>query len=96
MILCDVLWLDGRPVSQSPRQILRPQVEKLDALGYRAHIGTELESIMFDDTYEETWDKKYEGLTPSTRYNLDYSLLATARLEPVIRSIRTGMEQPAS
>jgi glutamine synthetase len=93
MIQCDILWLDGRPVSQSPRQILRAQIERLEALGYRAHIGTELEFIMFDDTYEEAWDKKYEGLTPSTRYNVDYSLLATARLEPVIRSIRTGMEK---
>ncbi|ALV41999.1 glutamine synthetase [Pseudarthrobacter sulfonivorans] len=93
MIQCDIFWLDGRPVSQSPRQILRAQIERLEALGYRAHIGTELEFIMFDDTYEEAWDKKYEGLTPSTRYNVDYSLLATARLEPVIRSIRTGMEK---
>ncbi|MHA7298060.1 glutamine synthetase family protein [Pseudarthrobacter sp. MDT3-1] len=93
MIQCDILWLDGRPVSQSPRQILRAQIERLEALGYRAHIGTELEFIMFDDTYEEAWEKKYEGLTPSTRYNVDYSLLATAKLEPVIRSIRTGMEK---
>jgi len=93
MIQCDILWLDGRPVSQSPRQILRAQIERLEALGYRAHIGTELEFIMFDDSYEAAWDKKYEGLTPSTRYNVDYSLLATARLEPVIRSIRTGMEK---
>jgi glutamine synthetase len=93
MIQCDILWLDDQPVSQSPRQILRAQIERLEALGYRAHIGTELEFIMFDDSYEEAWDKKYEGLTPSTRYNVDYSLLATARLEPVIRSIRTGMER---
>lgn len=93
MIQCDILWLDGRPVSQSPRQILRAQIERLEALGYRAHIGTELEFIMFDDTYEQAWEKKYEGLTPSTRYNVDYSLLATAKLEPVIRSIRTGMEK---
>lgn len=93
MVQCDILWLDGRPVAQSPRQILRAQIERLEALGYRAHIGTELEFIMFDDTYEEAWEKKYEGLTPSTRYNVDYSLLATAKLEPVIRSIRTGMEK---
>jgi glutamine synthetase len=93
MIQCDILWLDGRPVSQSPRQILRAQIEKLEALGYRAHIGTELEFIMFDDSYEAAWDKKYEGLLPSTRYNVDYSLLATSRLEPVIRNIRTSMEK---
>jgi glutamine synthetase len=93
MVQCDILWLDDRPVSQSPRQILRAQIERLEALGYRAHIGTELEFIMFDDTYEEAWNKKYDGLTPASRYNVDYSLLATARLEPVIRSIRMGMEK---
>ncbi|MHA7262896.1 glutamine synthetase family protein [Arthrobacter sp. TMN-37] len=93
MVQCDILWLDDRPVSQSPRQILRAQIERLEALGYRAHIGTELEFIMFDDTYEEAWNKNYDGLTPASRYNVDYSLLATARLEPVIRSIRTGMEK---
>lgn len=93
MVQCDILWLDGRPVVQSPRQILRAQIERLEALGYRAHIGTELEFILFDDSYEEAWDKDYAKLTPSTRYNVDYSLLATARLEPVIRSIRNGMEQ---
>ncbi|UZX04692.1 glutamine synthetase [Arthrobacter sp. CDRTa11] len=93
MIQCDIHWLDGSPVVQSPRQILRAQIDRLEALGYRAHIGTELEFIMFDDTYEEAWDKNYEGLSPSTRYNVDYSLLATARLEPVIRSIRNGMEK---
>ncbi|MFJ6079284.1 glutamine synthetase family protein [Pseudarthrobacter sp. NPDC092419] len=93
LVQCDVLWLDGTPVVQSPRQILRAQVERLETLGFRAHIGTELEFIMFDDSYEEAWEKKYEGLTPSTRYNVDYSLLATAKLEPVIRSIRTGMER---
>lgn len=93
MIQCDILWLDGSPVVQSPRQILRGQIERLENLGYRAHIGTELEFIMFDDSYSEAWDKKYEALTPSTNYNVDYSLLATARLEPVIRSIRTNMEK---
>jgi glutamine synthetase len=93
MVQCDILWPDGRPVAQSPRQILRAQIERLEGLGYRAHIGTELEFIMFDDTYEDAWNKKYEGLTPSTRYNIDYSLLATAKLEPVIRSIRMGMEK---
>ena len=92
MVQCDILWLDGRPVTQSPRQILRAQIERLEKLGYRAHIGTELEFIMFDDSYEQAWDKQYVGLKPSTRYNVDYSLLATAGLEPVIRDIRNSME----
>ncbi|WP_205571759.1 glutamine synthetase family protein [Arthrobacter celericrescens] len=92
MVQCDVLWTDGSPVAASPRQVLKAQLERLEKLGYRAHIGTELEFIMFDDSYSQAWDKGYTGLTPATQYNVDYSLLATSRLEPVIRSIRNNME----
>jgi glutamine synthetase len=92
MVQCDVLWTDGSPVVASPRQVLKAQLERLEKLGYRAHIGTELEFIMFDDSYSQAWDKGYAGLTPATHYNVDYSLLATSRLEPVIRSIRNNME----
>jgi glutamine synthetase len=92
MVLCDVSWADKSPVVASPRQILRAQVERLEKLGYRAFMGTELEFLMFDDSYGQAWQKNYHGLAPSTQYNVDYSLLATARLEPVIRSIRTNME----
>jgi glutamine synthetase len=92
LVLCDVMWTDGSPVLASPRQILRVQLERLEKLGYRALMGTELEFMMFDDSYGQAWQKNYQGLSPSTQYNGDYSLLATARLEPVIRAIRTKME----
>ncbi|XAS64396.1 glutamine synthetase family protein [Pseudarthrobacter sp. So.54] len=92
MVLCDIMWADTSPVVASPRQILLAQVERLEKLGYRAHMGTELEFLLFDDSYREAWQKNYHGLNASTQYNVDYSLLATARLEPVIRSIRTNME----
>ncbi|BCW43303.1 glutamine synthetase family protein [Arthrobacter sp. StoSoilB5] len=92
IVQCDVLWTDRTPVAASPRQILKAQIERLEKLGYRAHVGTELEFLMFDDSYNQAWQKNYTGLAPSTQYNVDYSLLATARLEPVIRSIRNNME----
>jgi glutamine synthetase len=92
MVQCDVLWTDGSPVVASPRQVLKAQLDRLEKLGYRAHIGTELEFIMFDDSYSQAWAKNYSGLSPATQYNVDYSLLATSRLEPVIRSIRNNME----
>ena len=64
MVLCDIMWADKSPVVASPRQILRAQVERLEKLGYRAHMGTELEFLMFDDSYREAWQKNYHGLTP--------------------------------
>jgi glutamine synthetase len=54
-------------------------------------VGTELEFIVFDDTYEQAWNSGYRNLTPANQYNVDYSLLGTGRLEPLLRDIRNGM-----
>jgi glutamine synthetase len=92
-VLCvaDVVSVDGRPVAPSPRQVLRNQLERLAELGFTAYVGTELEFIVFNETYEEAWQKAYRALTPSNLYNVDYSLLGTSRIEPLLRSIRLGM-----
>src|SRR5207248_8535840 len=37
--------------------------------------------------------KGYSDLAPANLYNLDYSLLGTARVEPLIRRIRNSMER---
>ena len=47
--------------------------------------GTELEFIVFRDTYEDAWRKGYRDLMPANQYNVDYSMLGTARVEPLIR-----------
>jgi glutamine synthetase len=60
-------------------------------MGFTALAGTELEFLVFDDTYENAWNSDYRGLTPGNQYNVDYSLLGTARLEPLLRDIRNGM-----
>jgi glutamine synthetase len=91
MVLCDVQWLDGSPVVASPRQVLRKQLGRLAEKNLRAYVGTELEFIVFDDTFESAWDKRYRDLTPVNQYNVDYSILGTARIEPLLRDIRNGM-----
>lgn len=93
MIQCDLAWLDEdhSPVLQSPRQILKRQVERADALGYQAFAGTELEFIVFDTSYEQAWSSAYRDMTPANQYNVDYSLLGTARVEPLLRKIRNDM-----
>ena len=60
-------------------------------MGYTAVSGTELEFILFDDTYEAASNSNYQGLTPANQYNLDYSILGGTRVEPVIRDIRNHM-----
>jgi glutamine synthetase len=91
LVLTDLRWEDGSDVVASPRQVLRRQLERLADRGWLANAGSELEFLIFEDTYEEAWDRRYTDLTPANRYNIDYSLLGTARVEPLIRRIRNTM-----
>lgn len=92
LLLADLEWLDGSgPVVASPRQILRRQLDRLAAHGLTAYAGTELEFVLYRDSYEEAWRRGYRDLTPANQYNVDYSLLGTARVEPLLRRIRTEM-----
>jgi glutamine synthetase len=91
LCLADLQWHDGAPVTASPRQILRKQLDRLDERGWEAVAATELEFILFRDTYEAAWHKGYAGLEPANLYNVDYSLVGTARVEPLLRRIRNEM-----
>ncbi|MFI5609377.1 glutamine synthetase family protein [Amycolatopsis sp. NPDC051903] len=92
LVLADVERVDGGgPVTVSPRQILRRQLERLAERDLQAFVGTELEFIVFDDSYEAAWDKRYRDLKPANQYNVDYSMLGTARIEPLLRRIRNEM-----
>ncbi|RKN12938.1 glutamine synthetase family protein [Streptomyces radicis] len=91
MVTADLAWHDGSPVTASPRQILRRQLERVAERGWTAFVGTELEFMVFTDTYERAWDTGYRGLTPANRYNVDYSILGTGRVEPLLRRIRNDM-----
>ncbi len=91
LVTCDLVWEDGSPVVASPRQILKRQLERLAERGLAAFAGTELEFIVFCDTYEEAWRKAYRDLEPANYYNVDYSLLGTTRIEPLLRRIRNSM-----
>ena len=91
LVLADLEWLDGSPVGPSPRQILRRQLARLAEAGWTALVGTELELLVFQHSYEDAWDRGYRGLTPVNRYNVDYSVLGTARVEPLLRRLRNEM-----
>ncbi|MEO8095534.1 MAG: glutamine synthetase, partial [Pseudolysinimonas sp.] len=80
------------PLIQSPREVLRTQIARLEKAGLTALAATELEFIVFDDTFREAWAKGYTGLTPASDYNIDYNVLASTRMEPLLRDIRLGME----
>jgi glutamine synthetase len=91
LLMADLAWEDGSDVVASPRQILRRQLARLAERGWKAAAGTELEFIVFRDSYEQAWAKAYRDLEPANQYNVDYSMLGTARVEPLIRRIRNSM-----
>ncbi len=92
LVMADLGWHDGSPVLPAPRSILRGQLDRLAARGMGAVAATELEFMVFDDSYRDAWSKRYRGLTAATDYNIDYAMLASTRMEPLLRDIRRGME----
>ena len=91
LVMADLSWGDGRLVSAAPRSILARQILRLAERALVPYVGTELEFMVFENTYREAWSQGYRGLTPATDYNVDYAMLATTRLEPLLRDIRLGM-----
>ncbi len=92
LVMADLSFTDGRPVAVAPRTILRTQLDRLAERGLAAFVGTELEFMVFEDTYRAAWKSGYRDLTPATDYNVDYAMLASTRMEPLLRDIRLGME----
>jgi len=96
LVLADVTDLGdghgaGAPVRVSPRQVLRAQLDRAAELGWTALAGTELEFVVYEGSYEQAWDSGYHSLVPANRYNADYSVLGTGRIEPLLRDIRNSM-----
>lgn len=92
LVMADLSWHGGAPVVAAPRSILRTQLDRLAERGLAAFVGTELEFMVFDDSYRAAWKSGYRGLTPATDYNVDYAMLASTRMEPLLRDIRLGMQ----
>ena len=92
LVMADLTWLDERPVDPAPREILKKQISRLAQKGLVSYVGTELEFIVFDNSYRDAWSKGYVGLTPASDYNIDYAMLASTRMEPLLRDIRLSME----
>ena len=92
LVLCDVAWEDGSQVVASPRQVLKRQLERAADAGLEPMFGSELEFYVLKESYEEAHAKNYRDLTPSAPYIIDYHVLATTFVEPLIRQIRNGMQ----
>lgn len=92
LVTADLEWLDGSPVAQSPRQILKAQLDRLAEHGWSPYVGTELEFIVFDTPFRQAWKQGYRDLETTTDFNVDYDLQASSRMEPLLRDIRLAMD----
>ncbi len=92
LVMADLQWHSGDPVVAAPRSVLRTQTDRLAARGLTAFVGTELEFMVFDDTYRDAWAAGYRNLTKASDYNIDYAIHASTRMEPLLRDIRRGMD----
>ncbi|WP_408632718.1 glutamine synthetase family protein [Mycobacterium saskatchewanense] len=92
LVIADLAWADGSPVAVAPRAVLRRQLDRLAERGLTADLATELEFMVFDEPYRQAWAAGYRGLTPASDYNIDYAVLASSRMEPLLRDIRQGMQ----
>ncbi|MFE1166792.1 glutamine synthetase family protein [Nocardiopsis sp. NPDC058789] len=93
LVLGDARDAGGTPVPVAPRQVLRTQMDRLTERGWRALAGTELEFLVFRDSYQEAFEADYRGLTTATRFNSDYAVPEVTEIDPLMRRIRTAMER---
>ncbi len=91
MVQCDLHLTDGTPVPMSPRAMLRKQVDRAAEHGWKAVAGTELEFVVYNTSYEQAWTQGYRDLVPANQYNVDYSVVGSGRVEPLLRRIRGDM-----
>ncbi len=91
-MLCDVEWEDGTPVAGLAPPGAAPPARPAG----RARPGRLRRHRAGVHRLPTTPTRRrgtsgYRDLEPANQYNVDYSLLGTARVEPLLRGIRNGM-----
>jgi glutamine synthetase len=88
MVQCDAVWPGQTPVVQSPRTILKQQLAAIARRDYAVLVGTQLQFMAFNTSYEDAWTAHYRDLALANQYSVDFSILGGGRVEPLLREIR--------
>jgi len=89
LVLCDLIdHHTHEPVPHSPRQILKEQIKRAEAMGFTPNMATELEFFLFEQSFDDIRRAGFRDLTPISGYNEDYHILQTTKEEHVMRPIR--------
>ncbi len=92
LVLCDVLDHETHKlVPHAPREVLKRQIARLEAMGLKAMMATELEFYLFRQSFDELRDDGYREMTTISGYNEDYHIFQTTKEEDVMRAIRNGL-----
>jgi len=88
LVLGDIEGKDHQPLALAPRQILRAQVRRAEAMGIKLRVASELEFYVFNDSYEQAGAKAYRGLDTTGKYIQDYHILQTTKEEKLMQPLR--------
>lgn len=91
LVLCDHVKEDGTLVAETPRSVLRRQLDRLAKDRLTCYCASELEFYLFNQTYHSAFAAGYRDLQPASDYRIDYHLMQPTRDEPLMRAIRNGM-----
>jgi glutamine synthetase len=91
LVLADIFYRDRTEVPTSPRAVLKAQLKRAHALGFKVHVASELEFYLFKESPESVKQKGYRDLRPISDFQADYSLLRSSREEWFLRLLRNEL-----
>lgn len=94
LVLCDVEdEKKHQAVAAAPRSILRRQLKRAQARGYRVNAASELEYYVYEDSYRQAHDRRYTDLKPLGWYIEDYHILQGTREEKLTANARYHLKR---
>jgi len=92
LVMCDLLdHHTHEEVPHAPRTILKRQIARAEAMGFKPYMATELEFYIFEQSFDALRDSNYQGLQTLGRYNIDYGIFGTSKEEDIMRAVRNGL-----
>ena len=92
LCLCDILdHHTHAPIAFAPREVLKRQIARAQAMGFTPIMATELEFFLFQGTHDAIARGGFQNLQPISNYNEDYHILQTSKEEPIMRPIRNHL-----
>ena len=78
-------------VAHAPRSILKRQIARAEAMGFKPYMATELEFYLFEQSYAELQHSNFRDPKVIGPHNIDYSIFGTTKHEEVMRAVRNGL-----